>query len=229
MSIKDIFAQLAEPVEHQHIKWKIQSYAQASGKGMLVSYIDARYVMKRLESVLGFGNHELIRTVLPSKSAEWNVQTEIRIRYDNKWYGGFTDVGEGRDAKSAYSDSHKRAAVHLGIAREFYEGDSKWVATYAKATYKPLEVKTKLPKSQGGKYVYFMPPEYSIINSLGKTVYDNFQSSYGEIKTVLGNGNDEKFATYASDKMKEKNLGNKYSFIVLYKNEIINDISEWQS
>jgi len=134
---EEVFEKLAEPISPQHIKWKIQS-ANANqadehryGTGLVVCYIDARRVMKRLDTVLGKGLWRTVRTQLRSDK-EVAIQTEIQICINNEWYTGFTDAGTGTDVKGAYSDSLKRAAVHLGIGRNLYDIDQTWVDLYTK-------------------------------------------------------------------------------------------------
>lgn len=65
---------------------------------------------------------------------QFEVSCTIRVLTragEDSWDGGgslrvATDVGSGSDAKGAYSDSLKRAAVHLGIGRYLYDLRNVW-------------------------------------------------------------------------------------------------------
>ena len=94
---------------------------------LMFSYIDARQVMDRLDSVFGaLGWSSEYQLIEPDKHI---VQCTITVGEVSK-----TDVGypnsEDDDTepwKSAYSDALKRAAVQWGIGRFLYNTKSKWV------------------------------------------------------------------------------------------------------
>ena len=117
---------LSDPTPQSEIKTR-----QGPG-GKTLSYIDARFVMERLDSVVG-----------PSRwqdrfedRADGSVRCGIGI-YDpsiNEWVWKW-DVGDPSDieaTKGAHSDAFKRAGVKWGIGRDLY-GD------HPQAPQKPLE------------------------------------------------------------------------------------------
>jgi hypothetical protein len=106
--------ELRRPFEGKAVKWKVQS---AIGKdpergptaGLVVAYMDRGLVIDRLNMVIPHlwtphfeereHNHMLCRITV----TDW----EVVITRE--------DVGEGGTLKARYSDSLKRAAVHLGV------------------------------------------------------------------------------------------------------------------
>jgi hypothetical protein len=92
-------------------------------RGPDLSYVDARFVMDRLDEVVGPENWSTQQDVLPDGS----VVTRLTIRVTDGEITHFvskSDVGVPstiEPMKGAFSDSFKRAAVHWGIARDLYE------------------------------------------------------------------------------------------------------------
>jgi len=124
MSTNDIFARLRDPFQADSVSVKIQSTGQTK-KGaewaLYVAYIDARDVMERLDSVLGPDRWRDEYVVHGAESGGWVVECRLWIDIDGsgEWMAK-SDVGEGDDAKSAFSDALKRAAVKWGIGRHLY-------------------------------------------------------------------------------------------------------------
>jgi hypothetical protein len=97
-------------------------------KAKVGSYIDARAVMDRLDTVLGPTGWQTSYTVKDEQTKA--VECQLSIRDGGDWVTR-ADVGypnESRDAdnpekepyKAAYSDALKRAAVQFGIGRYIY-------------------------------------------------------------------------------------------------------------
>jgi len=87
--------------------------------GTMLTYVDARFVMDRLDSVVGPARWSDSYTVNPDGS----VQATITIDGVSK-----SDVGvpsKIEPAKGAYSDAFKRAAVKWGIGRDLYDEESE--------------------------------------------------------------------------------------------------------
>ncbi len=84
-----------------------------------LSYVDARYVMDRLDSVVGPENWQRDHAMTESGKVSAGIGILIAgIGWVWKWDGaGETDI-EGE--KGSFSDSFKRAAVSWGIARDLY-------------------------------------------------------------------------------------------------------------
>jgi hypothetical protein len=125
MEPKQIYEALKVPFDPKAISWRVGSTNADKTSGLALAYIDARDVMKRLDSVLGFENWQdsYVETV------KGRIICTISIRVGNEWIAksdgaGDTDV-EGD--KGAISDAFKRAAVKFGIGRYLYYLDSIWV------------------------------------------------------------------------------------------------------
>ncbi len=119
-----------EPPPIDQVRWRIRTKISGTNKAYVLAYVDARYVMERLDSVLGIfswsrthridgGNHICtIKIHHPINGAEedeeyWNFQCEKIVE----------DIAEPTDieaAKGGASDAFKRAAVNLGISRVLY-------------------------------------------------------------------------------------------------------------
>jgi hypothetical protein len=111
----DLFAALAAPFEEGELKVRVQG-------GRQLTYITARTVMNRLDDVLGPENW--FDEYVPGVNS---VLCRLTIRLpdgslltksDAGGYAGMSDSGD--DDKSGFSDSFKRAAVKLGVARYLY-------------------------------------------------------------------------------------------------------------
>lgn len=107
---KDAARHLRRPFTHQAVKFKVQAtFPKANpSAGLIVSYIDARLAIERLNVVvphLWFDEYE-----------HDGKQMLCRLTVD-----GITrrDVGEG-NGKGLYSDAFKRAAVKFGIGVSLY-------------------------------------------------------------------------------------------------------------
>ncbi len=106
-------AELAAPTPAAEIKQR-----QGPG-GKRLDYIDARFVMERLDSAVGPTNWQDRYNALPSGSVECGIG--IRLE-DGEWVWKW-DVGDQSEiepTKGAYSDSFKRAAVKWGVGRDLY-------------------------------------------------------------------------------------------------------------
>jgi hypothetical protein len=119
---------LLAPFDVGELKFFVVARSKDKTKGKVGSYIDARAVMDRLDTVVGATNWQTSYVVLdPAMKA---VECNLSIRLDGGWVTK-CDVGypnEGKDAdnadkeplKAAYSDALKRAAVQFGIGRYIY-------------------------------------------------------------------------------------------------------------
>ncbi len=126
---------LKAPFPSSWVGWKAQSTNRDKTRALAVAYIDARAVMARLDAVVGPGHwsdaYRVIRDdtyiVRDGDGKERRVrEVEVECRLTVL---GVTkvDVGSGEDAKAAYSDAFKRAAVKFGIGRYLYSLPKQWV------------------------------------------------------------------------------------------------------
>jgi hypothetical protein len=228
MTRKETFLKLQEPFEAKDIKWKIQSYIPAKNKALLVCYVDARDVMQKLDSDVGLGNWKTIRTQIRSGDPKhkYVIQTEIQICVDNTWLTGYTDVGMGDDPKTAYSDSLKRAAVHLGIGRHLYDGEVVWADTYAKAgdVKNGVAHRSPLPQSKGGGAVFFAIPASSNKRLFGKK-FSEIQECATNISNLIGLDHKEAFLSELNELMEEAEIKNMYYYMHKEYDEIVRKIN----
>lgn len=111
-NMNEIERALAEPIDKSLIKRrKVQG-------DKVASYITARTVMNRLDSVVGpSGWYDTYRPIAGG------VECTLFIKFGDEWIGK-TDAAEEtkiEPVKGAYSDALKRAACKWGIARELYQ------------------------------------------------------------------------------------------------------------
>ena len=147
----DLFARLSAPFTGAEIKHRPQGRRQ-------LSYITARTVMNRLDTVLGPENWW--DEYAPSESS---VLCRLTIRLpdgstltksDAGGYAGMADSGD--DDKSGYSDAFKRAAVKFGVGRHLYGDGVPQYTSGAQASVAPAAVPVKPTKGEtppwgGGK------------------------------------------------------------------------------
>lgn len=122
---------LQAPTPQDEIKTK-------PGKGGGVQrYIDARFVMHRLDEAIGAHNWQDKYRHLDNGTVMAGIGIFIADRWVWKW-----DIGEPSNfssEKGAVSDAFKRAGVKWGIARDLYEDESKQVKTQSvKPVSRPL-------------------------------------------------------------------------------------------
>lgn len=123
------------------IKWR------EGPKGSRLAYVDARYVMRVLDTLIGPGNWRCAHTAGPGNT----VFCSIGIKVDGEWVekadgAGETDI-EGE--KGAISDSFKRAGVRWGIGRDLYAMPS---TNAPAAPARPVESRSA-PSVQRAAYV----------------------------------------------------------------------------
>ncbi|MFT7553566.1 MAG: hypothetical protein ACI9BV_003902 [Rhodothermales bacterium] len=111
------WAALARPFPTEHVQVKVLATNQDKSRGLIVPFINARAVMDRLDQVVGPDGWSDAYDVI----AVGVVKCRLTISGITK-----TDVGQGDDAKSAFSDSLKRAAVRWGIGRYLYDAVKLW-------------------------------------------------------------------------------------------------------
>lgn len=167
METSEIQKELAKEFAVGELKFFPVALTQDKKKGKVGSYIDARAVMDRLDSVVGVGGWTTAyRCIDPGDKA---VECTLRVRYGDEWVEK-ADVGypnEAKDAnnaakepwKAAYSDALKRAAVQHGIGRYIYdlqlEQDWLPVDEWGKFTQQP---RIRGTTAQGGGAANGVPP-----------------------------------------------------------------------
>lgn len=131
---QDLFDALAAPFPVEEVLWRVgptnERYRKEGEplRGMPLCYIDARAVMDRLDSVVGFDGWQCTYTPGVSTSIVCNISLRFPVIYQNNQVGHeWVSKGDGAGAtdmeadKGALSDAFKRAAVRWGIGRYLYE------------------------------------------------------------------------------------------------------------
>lgn len=113
---------LLAPFPAEMVGWKAQATTRDGSRAMAVAYVDARCVQDRLDEVVGPENWSDAYTVLDSSANAVVVACRLTVLGITK-----EDVGTGEDAKAAYSDAFKRAAVKFGVSRFLYSLPKRWV------------------------------------------------------------------------------------------------------
>lgn len=126
MTDRSIAERLAEPFDPEEVKWKPQAVKE--NRALAICYVDVRCVMDRLDDVFGVGGWQTAYREIPN-----GIVCTLSVRIENEWVS-HEDVGsfseqpdDGDKAKAAFSDSLKRAAIHLGIGRYLYSLPHQWV------------------------------------------------------------------------------------------------------
>ena len=142
--IAAITAAFSAPFPSSEVKLKPQKIN--GNKALVVSYIDARLVQDRLDSVVGPENWADSYEVLGDGSVVCRLA--VRFGTDTEWITK-TDVGSqseqpdgGDRLKAAFSDALKRAAVKFGIGRYLYSLPAQWM------DYDPATKRLGRPKAQ---------------------------------------------------------------------------------
>jgi len=123
----DLARRLADPFHPDEIHFKPQ--AVKGNRALVITYVDARAVMDRLDQVFGVDGWQDAYVNLATGS----VQCTLRVRINGSWIEK-SDVGsqsdqpdDGDKLKAAFSDALKRCAVKLGIGRYLYSLPKQWV------------------------------------------------------------------------------------------------------
>lgn len=121
MNINDLFL----PFPARSISWRVGATSGDKTKAIALAYVDARDVMKRLDSVCGAAGWQCRYPWSDGK----RLVCEVGVKIGDDWLWkangcGDTDV---EAEKGAMSDAFKRAAVLWGIAQYLYELPNTWV------------------------------------------------------------------------------------------------------
>jgi hypothetical protein len=112
---------LREPTPAEEIKQR----PAPGGGGKMLDYVDARFVMDRLDVMAGPQNWQTTYADV----AGGGVRCTLSIKVMGAWIAK-TDVGDAstiEPIKGAHSDALKRAAVQWGIARDLYDAREEMI------------------------------------------------------------------------------------------------------
>lgn len=125
MNAEQACDRLQAPFDPSEVKWKPQSVK--GNRALAIAYVDARVVMDRLDDVFGVGGWQTAYSVVQD-----GVVCKLRVKVASEWIehhdvGSFSEQpDDGDKLKAAFSDSLKRAAVHIGIGRYLYRLPHQW-------------------------------------------------------------------------------------------------------
>ena len=143
---------LNDPTPKERIKFRIGFKNRSGTKAAMLAYIDARYVMDKLDESVGKENW----------SAKYSIiGTVMFCSIEVKWPDGSvttkSDCGMESEVdaeKGQASDAFKRAAVHYGIGRDLYSMANHWAdldaGGYVERDWKPIGWGTQAPLESGG-------------------------------------------------------------------------------
>jgi len=124
---EEIIIRLREPFASKDVEWKVQVTTQDKARGMVVAYLDARAVQRRLDEVVGPFNWKNVYSLWHDNSQICGISifNEERSEWVTKFDGA--ENSEIEPIKGGLSDSFKRAASAWGVGRYLYEMDGIWV------------------------------------------------------------------------------------------------------
>jgi len=156
-------AKLAEPFPPEDIEWRV-SRAGMGKNGifcLVLAYITARAIQKRLDEVCGPENWKLEEPRVVEANGKSAFACGLSIRLQGEWVTKW-DVSEPTNvepAKGGWSGAMKRAGAQWGIGRYLYYLDE----TFAEVVDQPLEGArgwnyARLPEKHGGAVYYWKTP-----------------------------------------------------------------------
>lgn len=142
MSEPTLLDRLKDPFDPKFIKWRVGATNKEKTKGIALAYIDAREVMKRLDSVCGFDNWQK-----KTERIDGGFTCSIGIRINGEWVWKDDAAGETHvePIKGGASDAFKRAAAVWGVGRYLYYLPNIWVAIEAQGNSYKLAELPELP------------------------------------------------------------------------------------
>ena len=154
--------ELRKPFKRNEIQWRVQRCGKKNNKiwAVLIPYIDARTLQKRLDSVLEPHQWQTKYFTIGDKGLicemEINIDGKKAIRQDG---AGFTNI---ESLKGAISDAFKRTCSAFGIGREVYD-IGEVIITDVKEGYPPKgENIVKVYDKNKGVMGWCYPPNYDI-------------------------------------------------------------------
>lgn len=140
---RDVWAKLAAPIPTDRILWRIDgkpSLRDGKWFARFVAYIDAPFVMERLDTVVP-GEWDVLLTADGRVTGDEDAAGDYAVKARLSILGCIREsYGQGRDPKAADTDAFKRAAVRFGIGRELYDYEQNWVQVDGDGRFaKPLE------------------------------------------------------------------------------------------
>ena len=150
---------LAQPTPPGEIKYRQAKFGLTEGESVqMLAYIDARYVMQRLDDVFGVSNWTNEYVLLGRKTF-----CKLSATFPDGIVVSKMDVGAETDfeqEKGVVSDAFKRTAVLFGIGRDLYSMPKYWAEAghngFVSKDWRPLSARTDIssnpPKAGGASH-----------------------------------------------------------------------------
>ena len=125
-----ILAELKKPFPEKLVRWRIGH--RSGDRAMVLAYITARDVMKRLDDVVGIDGWKR-----EHHFANGMMLCKLSIKFGDEWVVKEDGAGETQveAEKGGLSDSFKRAGVNFGIFRYGYYLPTSWVKVDEKGKF----------------------------------------------------------------------------------------------
>jgi hypothetical protein len=134
--VLELYNLLSAPFPIEYVSWRVGRTNEKSRKpeealrGEAFCYVDARTVMDRFDSVMGFDGWQCHYTAGVGASIVCNIG--LRLAGDWIWKADGAGPSDIEAEKGALSDAFKRAAVRWGVGRYLYEIESPWLTLDAR-------------------------------------------------------------------------------------------------
>lgn len=121
---QEVVNALNEPTPKERVQFRVGFKNRSGTKACMLAYVDARFVMDRLDYAVGKDNWSGSYTFTGNK-----MFCTIKVTWPDGKVTEKTDCGietEVDAEKGQASDAFKRAAVHYGIGRDLYSMGKYW-------------------------------------------------------------------------------------------------------
>ena len=135
-----VITALNEPTPQDRIKFRIGFKNRAKTKAAMLAYVDARYVMDKLDESVGKENWSASYAIIGKV-----MFCTIEVKWPDGSITSKSDCGMETEVdaeKGQASDAFKRASVHYGIGRDLYSMENHWAdldaGGYVDRDWKPI-------------------------------------------------------------------------------------------
>jgi hypothetical protein len=151
---REIERALKEPFPPEDLEWRVQQCGVKDGRpwAMVLTYINARAIMDRLDEVVGPKNWSARYT-----KQDTGFLCDLAVRVDGEWIvkSDGSDATDIEPFKGGISGAIKRAAVLWGIGRYLYRLDSGFARCSKEKFHGSIKGYHKETKTE----FYWSPPE----------------------------------------------------------------------
>ena len=142
---------LNDPTPKERIKFRIGFKNRSKTKAAMLAYVDARYVMDKLDESVGKENWSASYSIIGKV-----MFCSITVKWPDGSITTKSDCGMESEVdaeKGQASDAFKRAAVHYGIGRDLYSMKNYWAdldaGGYVDRDWQPIGWDSQAPLDSG--------------------------------------------------------------------------------